>query len=278
MKNILSLGAAAGIALLMIAGCGDDEPTTPTEVNTYFATKQGDTFTYARYDRDMNNQRVAGTKTMHKWVVIQTGLQYEGKTGVTKMLQLNYDSSGTTQTGAPDTVYLRSAIDGEIFMNVISATLSRIPIAAAFADSIPFAWFKVSDTKIANTSTWFSLGASSGIIKDVQYPFPGLGTVPLRVIITANAYHKGKVATSVGSTAYPNAFHTDHSVKMNATALGQPIIQDSLHLSYDVDVNNGILRQVMESDSVTATIPGSPAATEAVAGFEMELVAVVRAK
>lgn len=277
MKNILSLGAAVGVALLTAVGCSD-EPTSSTELNTYFAMKQGDTFTYARYDRDMSNQRVDASKTMHKWVVLQTGLNHESKTGVTRVLQLNYDATGTATIAPPDTLYVRSAIDGEIFMTVIGPTLRRIPLAAPFADSIPFAWFKIGDTKTANASSWYSLGTSTGIAKDVQYPIPGLGTVPLRIVINANASHKGKVATSIGATAYPNAFHTDHTMKMTATALGSTIIADSLHLSYDVDVNNGILRQVMMSDSVTATIPGSGPATEAVPGFEMELIGVVRAQ
>ena len=276
MKNILSLGAAVGLALVTLVGCGDDEPTDPgTEVNTYFTMKQGDTFTYARYDRDMNNQRVTASKTMHKWVVIETGLNHQSKTGVTKLLQLNLNADGTATIAPPDTIYIRSGADGEIFMNVIAATISRISIAAAFADSIPFKWFKIGDTKTANTATWPSLGTTTGFTMVVQYPIPGLGTVPLNITIDADASHKGKVATTIGSTSYPGAFHTDHTVTMDARALGSPIINDSLHLSYDVEVNNGILRQVMVSDSVTATVGGSPQ-TEAVPGFEMELIGVVR--
>lgn len=277
MKNTLLFGAALGIALLTAVGCGDDA-TSPTDINTHFELKQGDTFTYARYDRDMQNQRVESTKTMHKWVVVQTGLTYQGKTGVAKMLQLNFDATGTSQTGPADTVYIRSAVDGEVFMNVISATLSRIPIAAPFADTIQFKWFKVSDTKQSNASTWFSLGTQTGFIQDVEYPLPGLGNVPVRLNINAFAYHHGKVPTTIGTTSHPNAFHTDHTVTLTATGLGSTFIQDSLHLSYEVDVTSGILRQTMTSDSVTATLPGSGPVSEAVLGFEMELVSAVRAK
>jgi hypothetical protein len=275
MKNILSLGALLGAALFVVAGCSST-PEDSTELNTYFQPKTGDTFTYARYDRDMDNQRVQSSKTMHKWVVLQTGLSYQGKTSVSKILQLNYDSTGTVPSGTADTVYIRTGADGEIFMNVISATVARIPIAAQFASAIPFTWVKVTDTKTSVPMTWSAIAGNS-VVTDVT--LPGLG-VPGRVIISDTAYHKGKTGATIDGNAYGNAFHTDHTMKMMATLLatGTRIIDnDSLHMAYDFDINNGLLRQAMSSDSITANLPGG-ATAQAVNGFEFVLVSAVRAK
>jgi hypothetical protein len=275
MKNLLSIGAVAGLfvaSLVGLVGCGDD-PAAPTDINTHFQPKQGDTFTYARYDRDMNNQRVTSSKTIHKWVVIQAGLSHEGRNDVAKIVQLNYQADGVTSSGPNDTLYISSNANGEVFMNVIGATISRIPIAADFASQVPFTWVKVTDTKTANTMRYSAILGGSTVFNATIPGFP----TPLQVIVTDTAYHKGKTGATIEGNTYGNAFHTDHTMKMLATTAGFTIINnDSLHLGFDVDVSGGILRQTMDSDSITATIPLQGARTEAVAGFEMVLISSVR--
>jgi hypothetical protein len=273
MKNAISLGALVGVALLAVVGCGDDPVTT--EPNTFFEPKQGDTFTYARYNRNAANQRDESTKTIHKWAVVETNLSYQGKNNVAKIVQMNFQADGTTSAGANDTLYISTGVDGAIYMNVISATVARIPIAADFASQIPFTWVQVSDVKSANVMKYSAIAGGS-VVTDVTLPGVNL---PGRVIITDTAYHKGKVGASVNGTNYGNAFHTDHTLKMIATlnATGSRIVDnDSLHLGFDVDVVNGILRQTMNSDTITATIPLQGPRHEAVAGFEMELISSVR--
>lgn len=285
MKHFLSLGALTGIAMLAIAGCSDDS-IAPTDINTHFEPRRGDTFTYARYERDMTNARREDTKTIHKWAVIDADLTYEGKTNVARVVQMNFAADGTTSLGPNDTLYIRSAIDGQVFMNALQQTVSRVPIAAGFASLIPFTWVQISDTKIAGTLMYDGLltsqqtgVAASQQTTDVQVPISG-NNVRLRVTLNDQAYHKGKTPVTVGTTSYANAFRTDHTLKMLATAIDFPnlpalINNDSLHMRFEVDVENGLLRQVVESDSITVNLLGQ-VSTQAAPGFEMELINVVR--
>lgn len=277
MKQILALGALVAIALTAMSGCSDDS-VSGTDINQFFEPKKGDTFTYARYERDMNNQRVDSTKTIHKWIVLETKINYKSRNDVAKILQLNFDMTGTIKTGDDDILYISAPATGEVYMDVISSTIRRIPNVNVFADSIPFDWFQISDTKSSNAVVFASL-TGSGITKDVVYPSPA-GNLDLRLNVTGSGYHKGKVPTSVGSTLYPNAFHTDHAVKIKAILwrlTGAAVIDDSLHISYDVDTQEGILRQVMQSDTITANLPIIGRQDQPVNGFEMELIGAVHA-
>ncbi|MBC8146076.1 MAG: hypothetical protein H7X80_10870 [bacterium] len=280
MKQILNLGGLVAVALTALVGCSN-ETIAPTDINTYFEPKKGDTFTYARYERDSNNARMESSKTVHKWAVIETNLNYKSKNSVAKILQLNFDATGTSKTSPDDTIYLASLADGTIYMNVASATVGRIPLAAPFASEIPFEWFQIGDTKSAGAYEFQSL-AGSGIAKDVSYEVgPPIGTLNLRISITSKAKHKGKIATQVGTTLYPSSFHTDHDVRMKAVLIGltgDTIVDDTLNLGYDIDPAKGIVRQTMASQTVVAMLPLLGARPEKVAGYEMELIGVVRAQ
>lgn len=277
MRNFITLGIAALLATGAFVGCSSDNGTQPTQLNPFFELKQGDTFTYARYERDMNNQRVESSKTMHKWAVLQTDLSFAGQSKVARILQINYDGSMSTEISPRDTIYIRSAIDGKIWIyNMIGTAIARVPSAAPFASSVPAGWFQAGDNKNAGALSWSSTGGL--IIAYDTVDVPPL-TVPLKLEISGTAYHKGKVPTSVGSTTYANAFHTDHTITVKATGTvgGFPItaMDDSLALSFDTDITSGIIRQVMKSDTVVTNLTGTPSPTP-VPGFEMELVGMVR--
>ena len=272
MKNIISLGALAGVALMALVGAGCGEEPTSTNINTHFEPKKGDTFTYARYDRDMNQQRVNESKTTHKWIVLDANISHQGMTSVARILQLNLDANGTATIAPNDTLYIRSGTDGKVYMDVIGAAVRRIEAAADLAAQIPFIWMQVTDTKTSNSLKF------EGAFKIADVSLSG---IPLRITFRDTAYHKGKVATTINGVAYPGAFHTDHTLRMHATTQLQaaPVIDnDSLHMSFDFDVANGLLRQSMLSDTITVMMPIVGTRQEMVAGFDFELVSVARAK
>src|SRR4051794_29697506 len=121
MKYTLTLGALTAVVISAVAGCSSDT-VAPTDINSRFAPKTGDTFTYSRYERDSTNQRVASSKTIHKWVVLATGLTVEDQTDVSRILELNFDATGTAKIAPDDTLYIATPADGRIYMNVVSTT------------------------------------------------------------------------------------------------------------------------------------------------------------
>jgi hypothetical protein len=271
MRHLLAISFAA-LSALALSACGDDS-TNPIDLNPYFELKKGDTFTYARYDRGMDNQRIASSKTMHRWAVVETNLNYEGLLNASRIIQINYDGTGSSETGR-DTLYVRSAIDGEIYIyNAVGSVLSRISVAAPLAAGIQKRWYRVSDVKTASAKEWAPIVGATQLTADGN-----VGGIPVSAIIKARAFHKGKQATNVEGTNYPNAFHTDHAISAIASAFGTEILNDTLTIRYDVDLDHGILREEMASDSVRMRNQSGDWETVPVGGFEMVFVSMVRAK
>lgn len=268
MKN-LSMLALAGALTFGIVGCGSDPVSV--EVNKYVEFKKGDKFTYNVYDLDQDQNRVDSTKTVRVWTVDTTGLTYESKVNVTRVFEVNYKADGVTELNR-DTVYLQADQQGTVWQyDVFGNILRRIPGAEDAAAQLPKEWVWIGDVKTSSARTWPSLATVGG---------QNISIIGIAVVLeySMDASHIGKQSVTVPAGTY-SSFATDHSVHVKGTdpSGGGTILDDSMLLHYNIDIEGGIVREKLDSKTVAISY-ASIQLDEAVPGFDMELVAVTRAQ
>ncbi len=269
MKN-LSMLALAGLVTVGISACGSDP--VAVEVNKYVELKKGDKFTYDTYDLDASQQRVAASKGVRTWTVEETGLTFEGKQGVSRILEVNYGADGTTEI-SKDTVYIASNGQGQIFQyDVFGNIIGRIAAAAAAANDIPKSWIQIGDVKSSGSLTWLSSGGPT--VKNLTVM--GLA---VQMTLEMTAKHQGKKTVTVPAGTYASAFLTDHAVSVLAKdpSTNAVILNDSMMVHYNIDVNLGIVKQTLDSKTVKLMTPLG-AIDQPLAGFEMELKSTTKAQ
>lgn len=282
MKNSLKWALAVVVALGAV-GCSKDDTTSPVNTNSTIEFKQNDQFKYAYYDRDsVTDQRIDSTRMVKQWTVLKTGLTVAARSGVSMIEETTFSDQAGTIPAVKDTFYFQATASGNgdvLQYDALGAVISRFLAAANYADSIPKAWVKVSDTKATIAESWNSLFAGT-LDAAVTVTVPSVGEIPVSVKIAMTANHKGTQATTVAAGSYPAAFHTDHQIIVTGTSTDGLIelVRDTLSLSYDVDIKGGILRQVLHSGKFT---PQGSLATfvpsKKLLGFELELISVTRA-
>lgn len=262
MKHISSGVAAFLFAVLILAGCSSDSPTTPTDTDpTAVSFKANQKWTFHYYDRDAANARVSSSKKVKVWTVLKVDQTVGGRSGVAVVEEAAFDSTGVTKQGLADTFYFESkTADGAFSQyNLLRNVLKRIDGAALFLDSVPQRWILVGNTKKTDAGTWDAIDGGGPIERTVT-----ISGFPVTITFAMNATHKGKQAVTVPKAAYDKSFHTDQRVRITNSLYNT---SDTLTLGYDISPKDGVLRQVLNSGAV---FNGGMQIT----GFEMELVSV----
>lgn len=284
MKNLLML-AAAGALTLGIAACSSDPVSTDpnSTVNKYVEFKKGDTFTYEYYDRMPDNTPDPATKQIRVWVVEETGLTYRSQPNASRITESFFQADGVTPTGTPsDTVYLVAKQDGSVYQyDVIGSIIRHIPAASTFIDQLSSTstWAQISDVKTPSAFSWLS---SANSFKEVNISILTF-TIDADMMLGMSAQHLGQGKRAVivpAGTLTTESFNTDHSVTVKATDHGNSstvLLNDSMAVHYDVSIKSGIVRQTLDSKTITLNFQGVPI-PQPIAGFEMNLKSAVRAK
>ena len=271
------------ILVIGMTGCGDDEGDPPgITVNPVLKFTAGDKFTYNYYERDESGARVESSKEVVVWTVLRSGLDTLGQNEVVEIQETRYDASGVTVTDSSKIYY--SIYQGELSQyNLFQTVIARFGGQAdlsAYVKDLNNSWVTVNSTKDANARV---LQSNSNIINQTLQNFTVAGfQFDLKLKLGINSQHQGRGELTVPTKTYSTAYSTDDWVYVNATnvdaipALSLPanstIINDSVLIHYDVDVNDGILRQTMDSKKVSV----GGFIEQPVNGYEMELTAVER--
>ncbi|MEO5931410.1 MAG: hypothetical protein ABIR47_15865 [Candidatus Kapaibacterium sp.] len=242
-----------------------------TVISTVTSFKLGDTITYDYYDRDSSNTRLQDTKRKQTWTVVETGLSFQGKTNVTKVIEVGYTTGGTSEFNR-DTIYLQKGDDGSVYeYDLIRKMILHVQGGEAFAPAIESRWVRMTSTS-QSSATWSGITGDSIVLKNVPVAgAPANVDLTLRLAVT----HKGTQSATVPAGTYSDAVHTDHSLKIDAkvTGFGLKVLDDSLAGHVDYSAKDGVLRQSLESRSLVASVLGQ-SYTLTVVGYDMELAGV----
>lgn len=297
MKNTLALLAVVLFAMVGVIGCGDNntDPDDGVEVNVNLKFETGDKFTYNYYERDEQNARDESTKRKVEWTVVGTDMTKDGRSDAVEIREDRYDETGAT-IEETNMIYLASNGQGQVFQhNVLKLILQRFsgdgldlePVISQLSD----AWSQISDVKSPSALSWTSLAQILQTLNDVD--LAGVTTLDVKVDMSGDAMHEGRVTRTVAAGTFDHAYVTNHTFPVTLTAAedkdlapittiknGDPLIQATgdaaMEVHYIVDVDGGILSMTMDSKQA-ALIPQPLTGTPyPVNGFEMELTAVER--
>ncbi len=275
-----------------IAACGDDDPGL-APVNKKFAFRVDDTFTYDYYERDAENNPIDTSKQVVVWTVVDTDLSMFSRGDVTEIEEVRYEADGTTEISR-STIYMNINSDGQVevydlFGTVLNRFSGDINLAD-YTDQIPKQWVTVGSTNDANARVL--MDDPQLVIKRLEnlvLPEPLgtlIGPIDINLQLGVRTEHLGAGEITVDAGTYEKAYSTDTKVRVqmqNAEEINVPgigtfpagtnLIQDSIGVHYDFDIDAGMLMNTMESKQVLVnnTLPVD------VTGFEMELTAVQRA-
>ena len=289
MQKYFAVIFAALFMTIGVISCGDD-PSNPDDdgtVNLFFQFKTGDTFTYDYYDRDEDNNRAPDTKKILVWTVLRTDASIGGRSNVAEIQQIEYEADGVTATDTTMLYFITNAQGQILQYNLLQTVLEQFSgdvDLAAVISQISETWIQVSDTKSPSPLSW----NFSGILNTIQDVEVAVVTLDVKIDMSVESSHKGRVATTVPAGTYDGAFVTDHSTPTKILAAedvsfpplveienGDALIQDAVDLHYAVDIEAGILSITMDSKTTTLIPISSP---YPVNGFEMELTTFTRAE
>ncbi len=248
---------------------------TVTGTSVEAAFQVGDTMTYNFYDRDTTSgsPRIESSKSKRMWVVLDNNLTFQGRTNVTRILNITYSASGSEFSR--DTIYIQKDNDGSIWQyDYLYQMVLRVETGEALGNSLPREWAKISSTSTTALS-WNGLMQDSLLIEDV----PLVGGLSSNAALRFSGTHRGSQPLTVGGNSYADALHTDQTLKFKFVlpALGNlQVINDSLAASVDFSPSYGIVRESFDSRILTASLAGQMMSLP-VRGYEMELVSYVRA-
>ena len=272
-------------------GCSDDTPTI--SVNPTLKFTEGDEFTYDYYDRDETNVRLDAPKQIVVWTALRTDLDTLNRRGVTEFEEVRYEADGTTEISRSKFYMIADEQGKLLFHNLPQVMMSLFQTDAlnlsSLIDEVPDTWTQISDTKSPSPLTW-SRTQSKGVVENAAIAFKGIPiTADIDMEIGVNSEHAGRVSTAVTAGTYEASFSTTTYVLVNLTAAsdiiipipispitipkGQVIVDDSLSIEYHVDLEAGILQQIIDSKTVKA----SNVLDVPVNGSEMELTSFTRA-
>lgn len=286
MRRILAfLFIPLFVASIGFVGCGDDDDPIGN-VNQRFAFKAGDKYTYDYYDRDAQNMRDESTKKVVTWTVLETGISgFNGRSNVTSVEEVRYEADGTTETGR-DTIHFQIDADGQIhiydYFGTILNRFSGDLDLAAYLTGLNKVWLQLGSTNDANARV---LVDEPTLINQTLTDVDVEGIVfDAQISLGYRSEHLGRDSLEVLLGKF-DAFSTDNIIRVSITNKdplnigvgtlppGTTIVGDSVMTHFDVDIVNGILRQTL--DSKTVSVAGFFSTD--VAGFEMELKSVVLA-
>lgn len=274
-------------AVVGMVGCGDDEPPV-VPVNPYLKFTTGDTFEFDYYDRDLTGARQDASKQVIVWAVVRTDLDTLGKDGVTEIVETRYDATGTTQTGSSK-IYVLANGQGEFhqydLMRTVMDRFSGGVDLSTYLDSIPKVWVQVGDTKSASAVEIEDLAAGALITKALNDVTVATFTFDAQIKMGIRSQHLGKTSVTVPAGTYASAYSTDNFVRVNLSNTtpitvgpitlppGSTLVNDSVNVHYDLDVEDGPIRQQIESKAllVAGLYPLN------INGSEMELTSSTRA-
>ena len=270
-------------------GCSDDTPTI--SVNPTLKFTEGDEFTYDYYDRNETNVRLDASKQVVVWTALRTDLDTLNRRGVTEFEEVRYEADGTTEISRSKFYMIADEQGKLLFHNLPQVMMSLFQTVrlnlSSLIDEIPDTWTQISDTKSPSPLTW-SRTQSKGVVENATITFNGIPiTTDIEMQIGVDSEHAGRVSTTVTAGTYDRAFSTTTHVLVKLIAAsdiaidappitipkGQVIVDDSLSIEYHVDLEAGILQQIIDSETVKTiyhlNVP--------VNGSEMELTSFTRA-
>lgn len=242
--------------------------------------RMGDTATFTHVDRDTTNENIPGSEKVKVWTVFDEVIASD-KTRSISILEVTYDAAGTTELGR-DTILLRMRADGSVYQyDLLRKLLLRVSGGEAFSDKLDPYWVKISNTSSASAGTWQSLvqgtamtGFDSILVRDVSAP-----DIPasMNVVFKMMAFHQGTQPVTLPGGSFPASVHTEHTLRLNVKLATIPltVLDDSLHVGFDVTAKEGIVRQTFEGRMLTAKAL-SVSQPLPVTGFEMKLKALKR--
>ncbi len=238
--------------------------------------KAGDTLVYDFYERDSENVRTDAGRQEKTWYVLRSNLSFQGKTDVVEILEIATAVSGGAVISR-DTLYVQMAADGSFYQfDMLRSLLNRVEGGEVLSDKLPQKWIRVSNTSQSGASSWAAMDVDSVEANNITLPDVPLA---LNMAFRLDATHKGRVGTTVGAGSYPDAVHTDHSLRLNArlAAFPVPVLYDSIMVRFDVSSRDGLVRQVVDSKTLVASAAGQ-SQNLMVNGYEMELKSYKRAQ
>lgn len=269
-----------------VVACGDDDPGS-AQVNQDFAFRANDKFTYDYYQKDSNNVRDDASKQVVVWTVLRVGLDTLNRTDVAEIEEVRYDATGTTVVDSSK-LYMKTNTDGAVLVyDLVGTVLNRFSGGVDltdYLDQVSKDWVTIGSTKDANARVL--LNVFTPISKTLNnVVIPPLDPFDVRLDVDVRADHKGAMEVTVPANTYEKAYVTDTKVFVEMSnvddivVLGQTvdagttIVDDSVNIRYEIDINAGVLRQESDSKQFLA----ADFFPTLISGYQMELTAVERA-
>ncbi|HET7153134.1 MAG TPA: hypothetical protein VFJ29_05155, partial [Candidatus Kapabacteria bacterium] len=205
---------------------------------TTFAFVVGDTFYFDQWQLDANGNKIAATHEKLRQIIASTGLQYQGKSGVTMAIDSVTDTTG--QGISADTTYYSTEGSSISVYGLVAKLVAQYSNNQVVITPV---WNKMID--VGNTSGWLT---DSTATTYSGYPatevIHGKDTGNVNITVGANtlttdyAIHHGSVTVSIASA--PITLHvyasTNPSVLVKSVAdptkvLGTPYNGIDLELS-----------------------------------------------
>jgi len=268
-----------------VVACGDDPGSA--QLNQDFTFRANDKFTYDYYQKDSNNVRDDASKQVVVWTVLRVGLDTLNKPDVAEIEEVRYDATGTTEEGRSK-IYMKTNTDGAVLVyDLVGTVLNRFSGGVdltPYLDQVSKDWVTIGSTKDANARVLANVFTPiSKTLNNVV--IPPLDPFDVRLEVDVRADHKGAMEITVPAGTYEKAYATDTKVFVGMSNVdpiivasvpvpaGTTIVDDSVNIRYEIDINAGVLRQ--ESDSKQFLAAGF--FPTLISGYQMELTAVERA-
>lgn len=225
-------------------------PAIPIVVIGKSGLSTGDTLNYAAQQRDLNNTADPSTATTQRWVVLATGMSFQGKSDVVMFDRNDLDNTGNSV--AHDTVYMQTASDGSVYLfdEIRKQFFRQGGVAAHLAASLPQLWIKVSNTLQTTAATWSDFDPDTIAVDNLTIPD---APVPVNVRMSGRATHTGRAAQTVPAGSYSDAAHTDHMLylKVDLVFPPQTALDDSVAAHYDASQQIGLLGWTYNTKELT---------------------------
>lgn len=203
-----------GFCALAIVSCSDDEDTTGPDTSSpaehTFVSKQGDYSTYDVYRLDENNATLATTATYSSRTVLMTNMSFQGKTGVTMVVDSLFEA-GSSTVERVDTVYYTVENNGLFIYNFAETFISFIPPEFPLQLEPVAGWVKVADLK----------ESSSSFTSTLKVKATGFG----ELTVTITGSNKGKQVVD-GYTVFHNEMTASSTVPIVNIKVEIPIVLD----------------------------------------------------
>jgi len=210
----------------------------------------GDTLNYSAQGLDLDNSPDPSAITTQRWVVLATGMSYQGKTDV-MMFDRNEIDEGGASIGR-DTVYVQTAADGSVYLfdEMRRQFLRQGGVAAELGGALPSVWLKVANTLQATPGTWSGFTPDSITVKNLTIP---TSPIPVDLTVYDRATHTGQISHTVPAGTYADSKHTDHTLHLRVMASIIPALADSITGRFNASPSVGVISWSYDSRQLASS-------------------------